>query len=1106
MAECSYSRCVQQRRNIRRELQKWTRNMVHIVGLERIAEELMGRRKWKLYQDVSMQRSYLQPLNNNKVINRSTQKNNLVASLQQDQQENFTKKAAEKEDLKVEESLAGTGTGTETEEDTRGSAKENGTSASGGGEAGEAAKEENGDRKVGSRSKLIEELEDEFSIRDWRPEPCHFCADGKLDSEHNSHGSPRQSDSETSDSDSEAPPSLTPHHLLNNNHHRPLNPLHHHLANPNMTTIDSVRNMATLAALGALSGGNSPGGPGSPFPLYNTNVLTQNYLYMANVARSLQSQTEAEKVVGGGGGGEQPLDLSKGSSNSPVAEQKLGNNVPRLPTLDTKHIFNSDFRAKPRMSNVAGRRTYTEDELQAALRDIQSGKLGTRRAAVIYGIPRSTLRNKVYKLALEKERESHLNSSASLKLDEEEAMDDDKDLSGAEEEKEVEKALQGPLLTVQDIYRFSNMENPPEALKALLAKTKDSMEHWQGLDHAEVAPYIQSLLLASQNLLVNEKPPDGLLNHLPNFKNIISDEQYIKHNNGDSEKLSVITKVEKSKSDSDMETDEGPSNVILKIPSFKPTTSKNGCDIYRSSAESGSMVSPSVTSESNSPPILPTVKGGLILKDVKDVIAQSITQKFQQTLQDPSSRRPIMEMDFKSGGYGSPLGAGGISVIKSQSDVNRQYQPQPPKPQPQGGGGGGSGGGNATGGKGTRPKRGKYRNYDRDSLVEAVRAVQRGEMSVHRAGSYYGVPHSTLEYKVKERHLMRPRKRDPKPNPVDEKIASLKQNDLRIAQDKLKPVTMKPPQKFSPTHANGMKMPIFEQGMPHGPLAGYNNPFPFWPHPTFHALPLTAEYAGRNPPSPFPPNPEFFATQMMQKLHEDSSRLAPQQAASPPGGTPKLAKNARQIAESLLDGTGSNGSFLDGIISLGFRSSLESGVPGQEEKSPPEEKNVAPENMSNKALLDQLCRNSRLTPLSKPGAAAAPADAAGAAASANSSGDESYRKGASPLNFATGGNNGNANSNHDDSRCEAKSPHMRPNQDANSAIELSNDSTDSSTNGANDRPKTDDDLPKHPPARIYLKQDLVNPDNLKPELLVRFGAEMPERNGETTSQNEHEND
>lgn len=61
----------------------------------------------------------------------------------------------------------------------------------------------------------------------------------------------------------------------------------------------------------------------------------------------------------------------------------------------------------------SGRRTYTEEELQAALRDIQSGKLGTRRAAVIYGIPRSTLRNKVYKLAMERERDASLTSTHS---------------------------------------------------------------------------------------------------------------------------------------------------------------------------------------------------------------------------------------------------------------------------------------------------------------------------------------------------------------------------------------------------------------------------------------------------------------------------------------------------------------------------------------------------------------------------------------------------------------------------------------------------------------------------------------------------------------------
>ena len=58
----------------------------------------------------------------------------------------------------------------------------------------------------------------------------------------------------------------------------------------------------------------------------------------------------------------------------------------------------------------------------------------------------------------------------------------------------------------------------------------------------------------------------------------------------------------------------------------------------------------------------------------------------------------------------------------------------------------------------TRPKRGHYRKYNRQLLLDAVRAVQKGDMSVHRAGSYYGVPHSTLEYKVKERHLLRQRK------------------------------------------------------------------------------------------------------------------------------------------------------------------------------------------------------------------------------------------------------------------------------------------------------------------------------------------------------------
>ncbi len=50
-----------------------------------------------------------------------------------------------------------------------------------------------------------------------------------------------------------------------------------------------------------------------------------------------------------------------------------------------------------------------------------------------------------------------------------------------------------------------------------------------------------------------------------------------------------------------------------------------------------------------------------------------------------------------------------------------------------------------------RAKRGQYRKYEQDQLNCAMNAVLTGSMSVHKAGSRFGVPHSTLEYKVKEK-------------------------------------------------------------------------------------------------------------------------------------------------------------------------------------------------------------------------------------------------------------------------------------------------------------------------------------------------------------------
>ncbi|XP_066488801.1 ligand-dependent nuclear receptor corepressor-like protein isoform X1 [Tiliqua scincoides] len=50
-----------------------------------------------------------------------------------------------------------------------------------------------------------------------------------------------------------------------------------------------------------------------------------------------------------------------------------------------------------------------------------------------------------------------------------------------------------------------------------------------------------------------------------------------------------------------------------------------------------------------------------------------------------------------------------------------------------------------------RKKRGRYRQYDHEIMEEAITMVMSGKMSVSKAQGIYGVPHSTLEYKVKER-------------------------------------------------------------------------------------------------------------------------------------------------------------------------------------------------------------------------------------------------------------------------------------------------------------------------------------------------------------------
>lgn len=325
------------------------------------------------------------------------------------------------------------------------------------------------------------------------------------------------------------------------------------------------------------------------------------------------------------------------------------------------------------------------------------------------------------------------------------------------------------------------------------------------------------------------------------------------------------------------------------------------------------------SSESESPPI-----PGIGSVSLRDVIAKSISKTLQPSpmqmdltvKKDPMDSSPSPGMPSMMDQYKWPtisvkkgLGAevnrfGGMSAVAASSLLSNSATLNAQLNNSTG-----------TGGKGTRPKRGKYRNYDRDSLVEAVKAVQRGEMSVHRAGSYYGVPHSTLEYKVKERHLMRPRKREPKPQPMDDGRptnsnsstaagASMKPNDIpspssviRNPMDKSKmlPGAAKSPLKtppFDPTSPNGMKVPLFLDSASMAAQLHNYSPHMFWqPHPnSFPGMSLdfsraTAAGPGLSsssstagaPVAGFPPSSSAessFAAQMRQRFHEHAANAA----------------------------------------------------------------------------------------------------------------------------------------------------------------------------------------------------------------------------------------
>uniref|UniRef100_A0A182PP80 HTH psq-type domain-containing protein n=1 Tax=Anopheles epiroticus TaxID=199890 RepID=A0A182PP80_9DIPT len=735
--------------------------------------------------------------------------------------------------------------------------------------------------------------------------------------------------------------------------------------------------------------------------------------------------------------GSRRMNQVRNEPNETRSKIRRSFDLPALQTLKVPGVVKLRW-AKPRLSPIGTRKPYTEDGLQNALQDILSGRLGTRRAAMQYGIPRSTLRNKVYKMALGGKRGMN-----SLLED-----DDDKDSQdGDMKDGDLLDKLPQHLLAEMLMKMYGGTVGTPRSHEANLTPTppatatppaQHATPEPASLDIAGMSlkpqPSSQPIPVPStprQSVSATLTPPSTT--QQPQSSPLVAAAASTLLNPNlvmQVERILQVTATAQASGETQQALAELP-ELLRKIIDQQQLLA----DQIKKASGSGSVpasatVQPTVTGSSPSLHGLPISAAGSLggsssldaalvrspslsaaLNANGAAAAQAIDpcylpflQQLQQQQQGklrtmsagtpdtPASMSSIELNDvanddpqiiLKIPSYGRAPGASpgvGVPASSKNGDLERHLHHHnlttPGNAAVAAAAAAAAGLGSVgsaqlaaaaaaaanntgTGGKGTRPKRGKYRNYDRDSLVEAVKAVQRGEMSVHRAGSYYGVPHSTLEYKVKERHLMRPRKREPKPQPgLDDhrlggsssgkssadgpsSLRGLDKGKVGLGhgasskgsvglgghsgknhhhlQQQVQQAQQAQFSNNSPNGALGAKMPMFDAS-----AMGYGGPF-FWPHATgFNAM-SGVDFA-RGQPAP----DVFSSPTLMQRFQQEATASSPVDSRHYPGGKtgssgvgvananlaalPK-GSTVREMAEQLYDGSGANGgSFLDDII------------------------------------------------------------------------------------------------------------------------------------------------------------------------------------------------
>uniref|UniRef100_A0A1I8NAI6 HTH psq-type domain-containing protein n=1 Tax=Musca domestica TaxID=7370 RepID=A0A1I8NAI6_MUSDO len=1087
--------------------------------LERVAEELMGRRKWKQYQDTLM-RTHLNSdqfvatigdsnielkkeldklkldietleihktstaVNNNNNNNSNLednhrqeinqqQQNKHHNSIKQEEKDNTIQLESQENNLDTASQIQGVEISNQSHNNTNSNSSHNNTKTN------ITNPKDNNTESVENRKTPSSQQTTSPSPSppppepiDWKPnEKCYFCVNGKLLTLNSKGELVAESGPTGSETD----------------HIKRLDCDSDSNESSKLPTVSTNGNVALMTGANSMTGSNS---------LTLSKLLTQKMASMDSMAAQFaaiqnilpnlnwmnqqQQQSQPDSVTPttsdtsaaaispslkdspspSDATGEQPLDLSsKPSPNSSISG-------------DLKSVRIKSSRATPVPST---RRTYSEEDINNAMHEVLSGRLGTRKAAVQFNVPRSTLRNKMYKMATGAKRGADtpteiLQQELEKDLSADEAEGDvDSNASTPQPDDELRRITTPTML--KKIAAANNGEGAMDIADEPLSLSSPKPAHTESSKpqtnnllnpNAELStppqpqiPQIDATLLL-QTLLLSDKNLRDLfsallLNSTINLKDVllgattaattaataataaaavaaaatVNEPNTNSPNNGNQQQdyrslLQLLLQQQQQqqqqqqssfapgrrlpKSDtpetnSSMDPNEScddPSSAILKIPSYTPvagTSSSMGPSSSRGSPalhchnsnnsnsnRNGGGDSPGPlmlvaaknqlganNSLSVTPPLL---HGGVDGQSnqplrMRDVIANSIHRTMSEQankdvllgLVADCERNNSSGMDYKKPTISVVKNIGGTDTSRfgtapnllanaamHNSHHHHHMHAHHLRSQEAAA---------LAAGKGTRPKRGKYRNYDRDSLVEAVKAVQRGEMSVHRAGSYYGVPHSTLEYKVKERHLMRPRKREPKPQPgLDGASNSSKSNaNIPAGLDKLKAgngpnaslklsgAALKSnggtgTAGFPANVGNGMKLPMFDPTLAHLPYA----PTMFWQHQqaAFGQLQMdlnrnaTAASSGA---SPTETGSEILKSHM-QRYQEATSgggnTTNSSNGPSPISSPPIISGHDINRARELYETNAANGAnFLDGIIrkTLDRKSNEVSGIP-----------------------------------------------------------------------------------------------------------------------------------------------------------------------------------